>query len=103
MPPRLCLFCLRPAVAGTERCSRHGDPTPRTGPRHYDSEHTRLAREVVAEATVCACCGKAPTPQDPLQADHIIPVSEGGLNVRENYQALLRSCNIRKGGRNRKR
>jgi 5-methylcytosine-specific restriction endonuclease McrA len=101
MPARACLICGAPAITGLSRCSRHrrgGNP----GPSPYDANHQRLAHQVTKVATVCAICGQPPTPTDPLQGDHIIPLSEGGRTVASNYQATHRSCNIRKGGRNRR-
>lgn len=32
-----------------------------------------------------------------IQADHIIPLSRGGLDCRHNLQPLCRACNARKG------
>lgn len=55
-----------------------------------------MARAVVARATVCAICGLAPTPTDPLTADHIQPVSKGGLTVPANLRPAHVSCNTRK-------
>lgn len=40
----------------------------------------------------CACCGK----KSKLTADHVIPLSRGGLNTIENIQPLCKSCNCRK-------
>lgn len=104
MPPRACIIssCPNHAIPGRSRCGTHGPTTPR-GPSPYDANHQRLAKQVVAKATICAICGKPPTPEDPLVADHVIPLSLGGTTTLENYQGAHRTCNIRKGGANRKR
>jgi len=52
----------------------------------------------------CASCDVELTWKDkalPTHAelDHIVPVALGGLDARENYQWLCRSCNRRKGKR----
>ena len=41
----------------------------------------------------CPCCRL----EKPLELDHIVPVSKGGLNTIENAQPLCRSCNASKG------
>jgi len=64
--------------------------------RNADSH---LAREVTAAATVCAICGRPPTPSDPLTLDHRLPVSRGGTSSPGNVQAAHRSCNSRKRDR----
>lgn len=40
----------------------------------------------------CLKCGST----DRLEADHVLPVTLGGLNSVENYQPLCRSCNASK-------
>jgi 5-methylcytosine-specific restriction endonuclease McrA len=59
---------------------------------------------------VCASCGTS----DDIAIDHIIPLSRGGSNTKENIRPLCRACNVsksnkmpdewngRKGGRPRK-
>ena len=42
----------------------------------------------------CAGCG---SPLD-LEIDHVIPVSKGGLDTRENKQVLCHHCNNAKNG-----
>lgn len=43
----------------------------------------------------CAICGNL----ENLSIDHIVPVSKGGTNTRDNIQPLCKSCNSRKGNR----
>lgn len=41
----------------------------------------------------CLACGK----KGKLTIDHVIPLSEGGINSIDNIQPLCKSCNSRKG------
>ena len=45
----------------------------------------------------CAYCGVKFTRKIPPTRDHIIPVSKGGDNVKENIVPSCRSCNTKKG------
>lgn len=47
----------------------------------------------------CRICGKTRDDGALLEADHIIPVSEGGQTKIENLQTLCRECNNGKGKR----
>ncbi len=49
----------------------------------------------------CAKCGASPATdhQVELEVDHVIPVTRGGGNARENLQTLCRNCN--QGKKNR--
>lgn len=44
---------------------------------------------------ICLACGS----DGPLTVDHVIPISTGGLNVRENVQPLCGPCNSSKGAK----
>ena len=41
----------------------------------------------------CLCCGK----KRKLTADHVVPVSKGGVSDISNIQPLCKSCNSKKG------
>lgn len=98
---KYCLVagCPHVAVKGRSRCSRHGPTNPGGIPR--DWEHQRNRKAIITSTTVCAADGRPGTPEDPLELDHILPVSMGGTNARSNLQVLHRSENRRKGGRDR--
>jgi hypothetical protein len=46
----------------------------------------------------CAICGKPGTPDDPLQADHIIAVADGGGDEIANLRAIHRSEHAHRTG-----
>jgi len=60
--------------------------------RGYGAEWRTIRRNVLAEVTSCQACGNAPA----TCVDHIIPLSEGGTNERDNLRALCQSCHSRK-------
>ena len=47
----------------------------------------------------CAYCGKEFTLFDRETRDHVIPISKGGDNVKENIVPACQSCNSKKGDR----
>lgn len=50
------------------------------------------------DASTCQHCGISGT-STTLHADHVLPVSLGGLTLLSNLQTLCGPCNLRKGGR----
>lgn len=44
-------------------------------------------------SAVCAACGAT----ENIEADHVIPVARGGLDCKDNLQALCKPCNSSKG------
>lgn len=89
--------CLEPGcpelVSTPGRCAAHGG-----GRRVYNSRAYQAARRIViGRAKVCVICGKPPTRNDPLTADHVVLVAKGGASTVENLRAVHDSCNKRKG------
>lgn len=105
MPAKFCLDCgeltrdgSRCADCQQERVARINSRRKRnTTARGLGHAHRVRAKAVVDAAQVCAICGRPPTPDDPLTADHIIPRSKGGTDGP--LRAAHRSCNSRRGAR----
>jgi len=57
----------------------------------------RNRRTLMAFADRCEICHEPPTPGDPLEADHIIPVADGGNDTSANLRAVHRSYNRTRG------
>lgn len=49
-----------------------------------------MRARVLSEQPLCAVCGAPAT-----EVHHIVPVSQGGTNVRENLVALCHACHAR--------
>ena len=62
-------------------------------PYRYVSKKDRNI--ILHQDAICENCGT----DKKLTIDHIKPVSKGGLNRLNNYQALCKSCNSSKGNR----
>jgi 5-methylcytosine-specific restriction endonuclease McrA len=86
-----------------------GRPCSRLGPGTRCSEHARewkalrnadraIAAAVVAESPACAVCGHTGSADNPLQADHVVPLIRSGRNNGKR-QTLCRIHNRAKGAR----
>jgi 5-methylcytosine-specific restriction endonuclease McrA len=73
--------------------ARRGSTTQRV----LGAEHQRLGKQVLREESLCWLCGEPARPGDPLEVDHVVPRSKGGLTVRENLRAAHRTCNRSRG------
>lgn len=61
----------------------------------YGPAWRRLRTRVLIEEPVCrGYLGECDKPS--MEADHIVPLSQGGQSVRENAQGLCLSCHHRK-------
>lgn len=60
----------------------------------------RLRYDVLrADAFRCVLCGMSAANGTTLHVDHIVPVSKGGTNDRDNLRALCAECNVGRGAR----
>ena len=41
----------------------------------------------------CVRCGRGSSKENPIQADHVIPLSRGGNSAKVNLRALCKECN----------
>lgn len=73
----------------TERDQLRGSATQ----RGYDAEHRALRRLIISLQPYCSFCGAT----EQLEADHIVPLAQGGTTTQENLQVLCKPCNTRKG------
>lgn len=113
MPRRVGRPCAAPGcpavVRGSAYCAEHqrkkrvgGDAAAarprRLSPsrRGYDSNWQRLRLMVLAERPLCVECERWGRVAAATEVDHIVPLSEGGTNERENLQPLCHECHSRK-------
>ena len=94
-----------PALVARGRCPKHRSVHPFTflqgrelSPEQRKINHARYGPEwrrtriaVLTEEPHCAFCGAAAT-----DVDHIVALSRGGTNDRENLRALCHSCHMRR-------
>jgi 5-methylcytosine-specific restriction endonuclease McrA len=88
--PRSCAVPKCPeVVVGTSRCPTHTvSNTQRTS-----SQARKRAHRMKQEQPCCTSCGSPGTAANPLTIDHIVPLSKGGSNARENLMVLCYRCN----------
>lgn len=93
---RPCIECGRPTHGRV--CTGCGGPGHPIETSHaYNSMAYRTARRaLLATATVCHWCTMPGTADDPLTADHITPLADGGPPAGP-LVAAHRSCNSRRG------
>jgi 5-methylcytosine-specific restriction endonuclease McrA len=88
--PRSCAYegCPR-TVVGAPRCPEHTIPaSARSGTRAR-----KLAHRMKIEQPWCSYCGSPATKGNDLTIDHIVPLSRGGTNRRENLTVACSRCN----------
>lgn len=94
---RPCLKC-GVLVRGSSLCPTHqqemqkAKDLARVGKRsHYSGNYRQRAKQVRAAATVCWICKQGYKPNDPFQADHVLPGQ-----IDSPLLPAHRSCNIKR-------
>jgi 5-methylcytosine-specific restriction endonuclease McrA len=78
-------------VADASYCDEHApDRRSPSSRRTSRSRWQRLRRFATRKAKVCERCGSP----GPLDAHHVVPVSEGGRDVLSNVAVLCQTCHV---------
>lgn len=87
---------IRDVISGRKKFQHSGPRSPVARPEYSRHVPLRLREKVFArDGGKCLKCGTT----ENLHADHILPVSLGGLTVIENLQTLCAAENLSKGNR----
>ena len=87
-------YCKEHALArGRARAKQRGTNTE----RGYTAEYRKNRKEMLDYWPSCVVCGHTGTEDNPLTADHIIPLSKGGTNDISNLRSLCRYHNSQRG------
>jgi len=93
--PRPCLDCgALSTKSRCETCNRELErrrSAARPPRKHYAGDYRKRAKAVRESAGACWLCGDGPRPNDPWQADHVVPGDPASP-----LAAAHRSCNIRR-------
>lgn len=96
----------RACICGAVNCERHSSGAWRRKPAGsygaaYQSQRLILLRRAGCRpgtgiGGACEICGKPGVPGDPLQADHIVSVADGGGDELGNLRAIHKSEHARR-------
>ena len=107
-PARPCTYagCRALSRDGSGRCPAHPKESwakPEATKRITGRKLQQLRAELFAEEPLCRHCLLEGRAVPATQRDHIIPLAEGGQDVRENTQALCDECHEAKSKAERMR
>jgi len=99
-PKRPCRHPGCPALVNGRFCDTHLAEHNRTfdrdrgtaAQRGYDARHRRWRALVLARYPICVDCGMRPS----TEADHVIPLEQGGDWSLENGRGRCKGCHSRK-------
>jgi 5-methylcytosine-specific restriction endonuclease McrA len=81
--------------------SRASKITRRNWTTKYGDNWKQVSRDFREDKPkFCVRCGTSGSKDNPLQTDHVIPLSKGGRNIGANFRVYCESCNkARKRGK----
>jgi 5-methylcytosine-specific restriction endonuclease McrA len=94
MPMRICDVCQKIIRSGGTRhlgCQRTVGYTSLL--------HKRMGAVYRINKVPCTECHAPGTPDNPIEAHHVVPLVRGGMDVPGNYMALCRNCNSARGSK----
>ena len=111
MPRRICIDC-GALTSGGGRCAQHqaehearqAEYRGTTSGRGYGADHQQAVRalrdHVRRVGAVCWICAQAfKADASDMQADHVVPLAEGGSSELANLAPAHAACNASRGGR----
>ena len=101
MPIRVASPCHVATCPNRKPCPVHVAHRPAPSQRGYTKAWYSLSKTMIAEEPWCHRCMATHSENNPLTADHIVPLAKGGESNRENTMVLCRRCNSRKGANGR--
>jgi|TARA_Y100000052_G_scaffold24512_1_gene27125 5-methylcytosine-specific restriction protein A len=106
-PKRPCLTCrilITPTKENPSHCNIH-KPTIKKykykdkRKRAYNDPEYRRNKALIKKAQRnCVLCNAEGNASNPLQVDHIIPISKGGTHAIYNLRVLCKACHIKRRG-----
>ena len=79
-------------MAFLPRPAKRKDSRPSAAKRSYNRRHQKWRLMVLARDPICKACNRLPS----TDADHIIPLRDGGTWALENGAGLCKSCHSQK-------
>ena len=64
--------------------------------RNWSEDRVDIVKFKKESDKVCNYCGKQITKKEELTVDHVVPISKGGENVKENFVISCKTCNLEK-------
>jgi hypothetical protein len=74
---------------------KHGGNPNRAGPNPYTRSYREERERILTPDAVCYLCGLPPAPDDPLEADHVLPLSMGGTHRGNLKPARVPATGVR--------
>jgi len=101
----LCRDCGIEEIYKADRCNEHykrylvdKSKYRKRHPRSAGDRWMKLRRVILAEEPICMICRRAAS----AEVDHILPLSKGGTDCRDNLQGVCKECHNEKTKKDRR-